>query len=291
MEKITYLVANYNCSKYIKECIESLERQTSDRWLCIICDDASTDNSVDVITALLNQNIKLIRNHINLGYVETLKRLIQEAETDIVGFLDGDDALFPEATEEMLGIYDNNRNAEFVYARLQLFDETLKISGGTLGREIKPGKTSLKSGFITKLFTFRKCAYYRTEGLNKELLYAEDRDLVLKLEEVTLPIFLNKILYKYRVNPGSQSHDSEKREIGLVNYIKAKKEALRRRKITGLDNIMHELIMKLDYVEWSNNYNEFTICLAIYCRRILWAIDIWLKIRSNGELRRLRIKK
>jgi len=286
MEKITYLVANYNCSKYIKECIESLEKQTSDRWLCIICDDASNDNSVDVITSYLSQNIKMIKNNSNLGYIETLERLIQEAETDIVGFLDGDDALFPEATEAMLSIYDKNRNAEFVYSRLQLFDETLTPSEGTLGREIKPGKTSLKSGFITKLFTFRKSAYYRTEGLNKEVLYAEDRDLALKLEEVTFPIFLNKILYKYRVIPGSQSHDFERREIGLVNYIKAKKEALRRRKIKGLDKIMHEQMMNLDYIEWSNRYSKFTTWLATCCRRMLWGIDVRFKIRSNGKLRR-----
>jgi len=286
METITYLVANYNCSKYIKECIESLKKQTNDRWVCIICDDASTDNSIDVITSCLNQNIKLIKNKVNLGYIETLKRLIQEAETDIVGFLDGDDALFPEATEAMLSIYDKNRKAEFVHARLQLFDETLTFSKGTLGREIKPGKTSLKSGFITKLFTFRKSAYYRTEGLNKEALYAEDRDLILKLEEVTFPFFLNKILYKYRVIPGSQSHDFKRREIGLVNYVKAKKEALRRRKIKGLDKIMHELIMNLDYIEWSNRFSKFTIWIAINCRRILWELDMRLKIRSNGILRR-----
>jgi glycosyltransferase involved in cell wall biosynthesis len=286
MEKITYLVANYNCSKYIKECIESLKNQTSDRWLCIICDDASNDNSVDVIKTYLNKKIRLIRNSINLGYVETLERLIHEAETDIVGFLDSDDALSSEATEVMIDIYDKIRNAEFVHSRLQLFDETLTIPKDVLGQEIEPGKTSMKSGFITKLFTFRKSAYYRTEGLDKEVLYAEDRDLVLKLEEVTFPIYINKILYKYRVIPDSQSHDVEKREIGLVNHIKARKEALRRRKIKGLDKIMHKLIMNLDYVEWSNRYNNFTIGLAINCRRILWAVDIWFKIRSNGKLRR-----
>lgn len=286
MGKITYLVANYNQSRYIKECIKSLEKQTSDRWLCIICDDASNDDSVDVIINNLNQNIKLVRNNINLGYIETLERLILEAETDIVGFLDSDDALFPDATEAILDIYDKNRNAEFVHARLQLFDETLKISRGTLGQEIEQGKTSIRSGFITKLFTFRKRAYYRTEGLNKEVLYAEDRDLVLKLEEVTFPIYLHKILYKYRVTPGSQSHDSEKREVGLVNHIKARKEALKRRKITGLDKMMHEQIMNLDYIEWSNRYSKFAIWFAISCRRILWAIDMRLKIRSNGKLRR-----
>lgn len=286
MEKITYLVANFNKSKYIRECIESLEKQTSDRWLCIICDDASNDNSVDVITNHPNQYVKLIRNNSNLGYIETLEILIKVAETDIVGFLDADDALFPEATEAMLSIYDRKRNAEFVYSMLQLFDESLMIKEGTLGQEIKSGKTSLNCGFITKLFTFRKSAYYRTEGLNKEVLYAEDRDLALKLEEVTLPIFLNKVLYKYRVLSGSQSHDLEKREIGLVNHIKAKKEALTRRKIKGLDKIMHLLIMNLDYIEWSNKYSKLTIYLATCCRRILWALDMLLKIRSNGKLYR-----
>jgi len=286
MEKITYLIANHDHSKYIRTCIESLNKQTSDRWLCIICDDASNDNSVEIISAYLNENVNLIRNDKNFGYIETLKRLIREADTNIVGILDADDALFPEATTSMLDIYDKNKRAEFVHSRLRLFDETLTMPKGTLGKAVDPNKTSIRSGFITKLFTFRKSAYKRTGGLDNEYLFAEDRDLTLKLEEVTVPIFLNKILYKYRVIPDSQSHDSEKREVGLVNHIKAKKEALRRRKITGLDKIMHEQIMNLDYIEWSNRYSKFTIWLAIYFRRILWAIDMRLKIRSNGELRR-----
>lgn len=286
MEKITYLIANHNHSKYIRTCIESLNKQTSDRWLCIICDDASNDNSVEIISNYLNEKVKLIKNDKNLGYIETLKRLIREADTDIIGFLDADDALFPEATTSMLNIYDNDKHAEFVHSRLRLFDETLSIPKETLGKAVDPDKTSIRSGFITKLFTFRKRAYDRTGGLDNEYLFAEDRDLTLKLEEVTVPIFINKILYKYRVLAGSQAHDSEKREVGLVSQIKAKKEALRRRKIKGLDRIMHEQIMNLDYIEWSNRYSKSTIWLATFCRRILWAMDMRFKIRSDGKLRR-----
>ena len=75
MEKITYLVANYNNGKYIKDCIDSLNVQTNPNWLCIIIDDKSTDNSLEIIPPLLNHQIALFTNDHNLGYIGTLNKV------------------------------------------------------------------------------------------------------------------------------------------------------------------------------------------------------------------------
>lgn len=234
MEKITYLVANYNCGKYIEDCIKSVNDQTNPNWLCVIVDDASTDNSIELIRPHLNSKIRLMRSQENIGYIRTLKKLIEESSTDIVGILDGDDALFPDATDVILQAYANNPDAGFIYSNCRRFNEDMTTPIGRFGSvRVPPNKTLLRAGFVTAIKTFRKSSYYRTDGLDESILYAEDRDLVYKLEEVTKPVFIDKPLYKYRTVPDSQSEDKIKQRIGVRNHLRARMDALRRRNIRG----------------------------------------------------------
>jgi hypothetical protein len=87
------------------------------------------------------------------------------------------------------------------------------------------------------------------------MLYAEDRDLVYKLEEVTRPVFVDAVLYRYRDLPDSQSHDPRKRAIGARNTWRARRAALRRRNISGVARLGHELHAWADYVAYSRRRN------------------------------------
>ena len=237
METITYLVANYNNARYLEDCIASLKNQTCDRWRCIVCDDKSTDDSVAVIKKHVCSRIRLLENSRNVGYIRTLKRMIAATPGDIVGFLDSDDALEEEATACVLQAYADDKNASFVLTRHTYMDGNLRYRLGTSG---VPGDGRgrrldllLTVGNVCALRSFRKSLYYRTRGLDEGMLYAEDRDLVYKLEEATHPIFIDKALYKYRAVPNSQSNDPAKIKIAVRNHYRAKKNALHRRQIRG----------------------------------------------------------
>jgi hypothetical protein len=93
--------------------------------------------------------------------------------------------------------------------------------------------TSLMNGFVGVLRIYRRSAYAKTSGYDPEILYAEDRDLVYKMEEVTPFVFVDQALYKYRYVPHSQSNDPHKRKIGMHNHGRAVRNALIRRQITG----------------------------------------------------------
>ena len=58
--KVSVLIANYNNQKYIKECIDSINRQTYKNIEIIFHDDFSSDNSIKNINQY--SNIKIIRN-------------------------------------------------------------------------------------------------------------------------------------------------------------------------------------------------------------------------------------
>lgn len=286
MESITYLLPNYNNEKYISDCMESILNQNSTRWKCIICDDASTDKSVLLFKKYLNPNVKLIVNEKNIGCINTLIKLIENAETDIVGIVDPDDALYPEATEFVMAVYSKNKNAGFVYSKSDIFDEKLSKFIFQDGSEIKKGKTSLESGFVSHLKTFRKKYYYKTKGLDEKYLYCEDRDLVYKMEEVTELIFIDKPLYKYRLLKSSASHDLKNRSIMLRNHFKSFIEALNRRNIKGFEMFFYKMHFYSIYFSRNTNYPRFVRKISKIFRHFLNFIDRIFNIRSGGELLR-----
>jgi glycosyltransferase involved in cell wall biosynthesis len=285
VETITYLLANYNNENYLRDCLNSLLEQTDKHWLALICDDASNDHSIKIINLYLNDQITLIRNEQNQGYTRTLKRLIEMATTDIVGILDPDDLLHPEATKAILDVYNQQPTAAFVYTRFQYVTQSLH-NGGFCPRT---GTTSLGNGFIGALRTFRRQLYYRTEGLDEMILYAEDRDLVYKLEEMTEPVFIDRVLYQHRMVPTSQSHGKKNHEIGLRSHQIARKNALQRRKITGKEKQIYWLFFYLDYVTQTYRTSRLTKRLAHYMILFLDGLDRRFHLRSNGQLCREKV--
>lgn len=246
-QEITYLVSNYNKGPYLADCMASLYAQTSSAWRCLICDDKSTDDSLAQIRPWLSDKIHLLQNECNQGVRYTLSRLIAEAPTDIVGVLDADDALYPEATALLLESYAPNQTAGFIYSNWTDYSADLRTplrSGHS--RVIPPGWSSLTRGYVGAIRTFRVSAYRQIKELDPKAYYAEDRDLVYRMEEVTPFYYLDHELYKYRQLNHSQSHDPYTREVALQGELYAYKKALDRRKISG--------IKRLGYLFYITNY-------------------------------------
>ena len=66
---VSIIIPNYNKSKYIEETISSVLKQDYKDWECIIIDDFSSDNSVSIISRLINneKRFHLIKNLSNKG--------------------------------------------------------------------------------------------------------------------------------------------------------------------------------------------------------------------------------
>jgi glycosyltransferase involved in cell wall biosynthesis len=273
-EKISIVMANYNNGKYISEAIKSVMRQTSDRWELLIIDDKSTDNSIDIIQPYFKDaRIKLLVNEKNIGYIATLKKLIDFADNDLIGILDSDDVLLEKAAEKILETYDENKSAGFVYTNCQICDENLSPMKIGCSRSMTETISEIFCPTVDHFKTFRKGAYLKTKGYDEEILYAEDRDLVLKLEETTKFVFLNEILYKYRKVPGSQTTDFKKGNIGKASYALAKYKAFIRRQNSAFPNLTKKQMSDELYLvlpscikirDWARLKNIFILAFKIY---------------------------
>lgn len=212
-----------------------MREQTYPRWQAIVCDDASSDDSLAVLAGWSDPRIRAITHAENRGYIAVLKRLIEAAETDLVAILDSDDALMPEATARVLATAAAHPHSGLIWSRFRFCDADLKPTRNTGGYPARPGRTTLESGAISHLKVFRRATCARIDGFDEGLLYAEDRDLVYQLEEVTEPVFIDAVLYRHRVLDHLQSHDQEKHEIGL------------RRGIEGGQARLYRYFFALDY--------------------------------------------
>ena len=75
--KISIIMGAYNCENIVSKSIESVINQSYDNWELIICDDASTDRTYDVINDYSNDKFLLE----DLMDKEDLKKYIPEKNT------------------------------------------------------------------------------------------------------------------------------------------------------------------------------------------------------------------
>ena len=57
--KVTIIMATFNRAHFILETITSIQNQTYSNWECLIIDDGGTDNTLEVITPILEQDNRL----------------------------------------------------------------------------------------------------------------------------------------------------------------------------------------------------------------------------------------
>jgi glycosyltransferase involved in cell wall biosynthesis len=236
--EFSVLMANYNKAGYIGEAIQSVLNQTFKNWELIIVDDASTDDSVKKIRALLNdKRIRFLENEINRGYVDALNKMVYESRADIFGILDSDDVLTENALEKIYAAHIKNPACGFIYSQFSYCNSSLNPVKVGYCKPTPPGDTNLRRNYASAFRTFKKRDYFKTEGFDKETVGSEDKDIIYKMEEVTRFFFLNEILYKYRVLPDSQTHEQERYKTAYKSFILAKTKAFARRLNSDIPNL------------------------------------------------------
>jgi len=267
-EQISFsiLMANYNNANYIEEAIRSVILQTYPLWELIIVDDCSSDNSIDIIKPFLkDKRIKLICNERNIGYGGSLRRAADNASNMIFGILDSDDKLHETALDVMAGAYKRNSQFGFIYSTCWGCDSELKNC--VINKDIGTFR-NIKSVFfrekISHFKTFKKEAYQKTSGFNVNQKKAVDKDIILKLEEVTNIKFINKPLYYHRYHENQISQGKYEFE-AFVYYYRAKCKAYQRRLNTNFPNCtLKELYFQYFYIIFHKLILVLKKCLKFF---------------------------
>ena len=212
---ISIVVQCYNHARFLRECLDSIARQTRRDFELIIIDDASTDDSVARIRAWMDEQplpARLIALEKNLGVCRSLNMAIREARGDYLIGIATDDLWEPTLLEELAGRLDA-QSPEYVgvYCDAWQVDEQgtpLPLSfieryhhGDAPSGDIFP--VLCDRNFLPASATMYRRSAYDEVGEHDEDLAYEDWDMWLRLSRGGLFAHVPERLAHYRVVQGS----------------------------------------------------------------------------------------
>jgi len=235
---VSLLIANYNNGEFIIDTLNSAIGQTYPNIEIIIVDDASTDNSINIIRKFKEEHsefkIDIYQNFFTYGCGRNKRKCVDIVRGSYFAFLDPEDTIESIAVEVLMRAHlENIGKYSIVYSTHYLCDEKLNIlSISDWPGEIPNSQSHLTSneGHISAFAVCSKYFYDKTSGINPEYIVAEDMDLYLKMEEVAPVLFINKPIYYYRKHDNNLSWSYDKRYQNLYWRHKAELAAYHRRK-------------------------------------------------------------
>ena len=132
--KISIAMAAYNGEKYLRAQLESFLLQSRLPDELIVCDDGSTDATLEILELFRQKapfNVYIFRNKINLGFTKNFEKSIMKCSGDLIFFSDQDDIWFNNKVEVIEKACVSNPEKLLLIHDGKLVDENLNWYGTT----------------------------------------------------------------------------------------------------------------------------------------------------------------
>ena len=123
MPLVSVLLAVHNDARFLRQAIDSVLDQTLADLELVVVDDASTDETPDVLGQRADRRVVVLRNHEQLGLAASLNRALDEASGDYVARLDADDVALPERLRRQVDRLDGDARTAVVGSAVTDLDE------------------------------------------------------------------------------------------------------------------------------------------------------------------------
>ncbi|GAB0155137.1 hypothetical protein CHRYSEOSP005_03970 [Chryseobacterium sp. Alg-005] len=213
--KVSVALCTYNGEQYLSDQLDSIMNQTVLPDEIIICDDRSTDTTIEILNAYQSkfpEIFKIFVNENNLGFVKNFEKAIYLCSHEVIIISDQDDIWEQDKVSKTVHFFENNAGFDGVFHDLKLMDEetTLpsylnwkNISHETIKKEIREGE--LFTALVVKgSFILGCCLAIRKEALKKyelkDFQVAHDYFIVQKLSMKNTLGFIPQSLSSYRLH-------------------------------------------------------------------------------------------
>lgn len=121
--KISVIMPVYNAEKYIFKAVESILHQTETDFELLLLDDCGSDRSMDIVAAISDPRIRILKNKENKGIAWCRNRGIREAKGEYIALMDDDDLAPLNRLEIEKRFLDVNKNVDVVGGNMIIIDE------------------------------------------------------------------------------------------------------------------------------------------------------------------------
>jgi glycosyltransferase involved in cell wall biosynthesis len=121
---VSIIIPTYNREHTLLQTLQSVSKQTSDDWECIIVDDGSTDNTISLVKkfSASDQRFRFFERERTPKGACTCRNIgVEKSNGDYLIFLDSDDLLTPNCVEDRLTTFRKFPENDFLVFATQAF--------------------------------------------------------------------------------------------------------------------------------------------------------------------------
>jgi glycosyltransferase involved in cell wall biosynthesis len=220
----------------LRAAIESVLTQTFDDWELVLVDDASTDPEVLRILreyAARDARVTVVERPANGHIVAATNDGIAVARGTFLAFLDHDDLLAPDALALNARRIAEHDDIDFLYSDEDRIREDGRFSDAFHKPDWSPERLRSQN-YCNHLSVLRASLVRELGGLREGFEGSQDHDLVLRVtERARRIVHIPKVLYHWRILPGSAAGDGSAKPYALDAGRRAVQEHLGRVGIAG----------------------------------------------------------
>lgn len=214
---LSVTVLNYNYAHFLPTCLDSILSQIFTDFELILINDASTDNSLEVIKHYQNDpRVRLINHEKNKGFGGSLIEGCDLSRGKYLTVISADDWVTDrEAFAKQIEVMEQDLEIAFVFANYGYYQDEQHCTYITspapasfirAGAEVLPDvlieRSPLHSGTI-----IRRTAYDAIGGYDIKTRYAIDTKMWAGLCHVGKVAYIHDMLYAYRMHSSNMSKD------------------------------------------------------------------------------------
>jgi glycosyltransferase involved in cell wall biosynthesis len=229
---VSVVMPVYNAAPFVKQAVESILTQTYKNFEFIIIDDASKDNSHEIVKKLARRDkrIRLLRNKKNIGIGATMNKLLSEVKGDFIARMDADDVAYPTRLEKQVNYLLENPDVGIVGSFMNEINEKNEF---VATREVPLIHEEISEQFMTMQAIQNPTLMFNKNLVLKEELYYKDTlspvdDLDFYFRQLWYVKFANipEYLMSYRKHSSNSSLKDIKKTFKLS--LKVRIDAIRK---------------------------------------------------------------
>lgn len=202
---VSVIMPAYNNGPFLREAVDSIAGQTYQDWELLIVDDASTDETPEILASLSDPRIRTFRLEQNVGAAQARNHAIERAQGKYIALCDGDDICMPNRLEKQVAVLETEPEIGVVSGQMLYFwgdAEPRPVilypeSPEAIERRFARGRMGVAHGAAM----IRADLFHQHGMYTQECRRAQDLELFLRFHHhckfKTLPDYL--LLYRHQV--------------------------------------------------------------------------------------------
>lgn len=198
---------------YLEDLIWSIQAQTYEKWKLYLSDGSGKESSLKEVLrnyARKEKRIHIIENDCRLNISDNTNRALEQVDGGYVVFVDHDDTLAPDALYECVKVLNREPDVEVIYTDSDKLSENGKRYSEPCFKPDFNMDLLRCQNYICHLTVIQKRFLDKVGYLNSDYSGVQDYDHILRcVERTNRIVHIPKILYHWRMCPGSVAVDTD----------------------------------------------------------------------------------